>query len=90
MLAQLAAAPPGTAPVAVMPVVDAKPKTRLMVSSPTKGASVSLDGGDAAEMPLIQELTPGTHKLRVAAGTATSTTSASFAAEGRCTASTSR
>ena len=67
VLAQLAAAPPGTAPVAVMPVVDAKPKTRLMVSSPTKGASVSLDGGDAAEMPLIQELTPGTHKLRVAA-----------------------
>jgi len=67
LLAQLAAAPPGTAPAPVMTVVDAKPKTRLMVSSPTKGATVSLDGGDAAEMPLIQELSPGTHKLRVAA-----------------------
>ncbi|MBK8257320.1 MAG: PEGA domain-containing protein [Polyangiaceae bacterium] len=46
---------------------DTKPKTRLMVSSSTKGALASLDGGEPAELPLIQELTPGPHKLRLTA-----------------------
>ncbi len=67
ILAQLAAAPAGTSPAPVMTAMDVKPKTRLMVSSPTKGATVSLDGGEPADMPLIQELTLGAHKLRLAA-----------------------
>lgn len=52
---------------AVPTAVDTKPKTRLMVSSPTKGAMASLDGGELAEMPLFQELSPGEHTLRLAA-----------------------
>jgi predicted RNA-binding Zn ribbon-like protein len=68
LLVQLASVPAGSAPVATpTTTLDVKPKTRLMVSSPTKGAMASLDGGEPAEMPLIQELTPGTHTLRLAA-----------------------
>ncbi len=48
-------------------VVDLKQRTRLMVSSPTKTAMASVDGGEPAEMPLIQELSPGKHTLRVMA-----------------------
>lgn len=40
-------------------------ETRLMVSSQTKGAQVSLDGGKPAEVPLISEVKPGKHRLRV-------------------------
>ena len=68
LLVQLASTPPGTVPIASpTTLLDVKPKTRLMVSSPTKGALASLDGGEPAEMPLIQELTPGNHKLRLSA-----------------------
>jgi hypothetical protein len=66
--AQVAAATSGASPgAAATAVVDVAPKTRLMVSSPTKGATASLDGGEAAEMPLIQELPLGKHTLRIAA-----------------------
>lgn len=65
ILAQLATSGPA-APVAVVPV-DTKPHTRLMVSSPTRGALASLDGGEPSEMPLIQELTIGNHTLKIAA-----------------------
>jgi len=68
VLAQLSSGSGGSAPVVATPsMIDAKPKTRLMVSSSTKGATASLDGGEPAEMPLIQELAPGPHKLRIIA-----------------------
>ena len=44
-----------------------KPQTRLMVSSQTKGARVSLDGAAAVELPLIQEVKPGKHTIKVTA-----------------------
>lgn len=49
------------------PAAEGKPQARLMVSSPTKGAMASLDGGELAELPLFQDLTPGDHTLRLAA-----------------------
>ncbi len=42
-------------------------RTRLMVTSPTPGARASLDGGPAGEVPVIDEVTPGRHHVRVAA-----------------------
>jgi hypothetical protein len=65
MLAGLgdSASEPASGPTAA----DAKPKTRLMVSSPTKGAMASLDGGELAELPLFQDLSRGDHTLRLAA-----------------------
>lgn len=50
-----AAAEPTAAP-AVAP-------TRLMVSSPTKAVEVLLDDKKAGEMPLIEEVTPGKHRV---------------------------
>lgn len=41
--------------------------TRLMASSPTAGALVSLDGAKPVEAPLIAEVKPGKHNLRVTA-----------------------
>jgi len=68
VLAQLAAAPAGTLPLSPTTVAtDMKPRTRLMVSSATKGATASVDGAEPAEMPLIQELPLGPHTLRVTA-----------------------
>lgn len=64
VLAGASSAPGSEGPA---PAADEKPKTRLMVSSPTKGAMASLDGGELADMPLFQELTPGDHTLRLAA-----------------------
>jgi hypothetical protein len=50
-----------------MPVAPAAPAaTRVMVSSQTGGALVSLDGGKPAEAPLIAEVKPGKHSLKVA------------------------
>lgn len=41
--------------------------TRLMVSSQTAGAQISLDGGKPLEVPLIAEVKPGKHTLRITA-----------------------
>jgi hypothetical protein len=41
--------------------------TRLMVSSQTAGAVISLDGGKPLEVPLIAEVKPGKHTLRISA-----------------------
>lgn len=41
--------------------------TRLMVSSQTAGAVISLDGGKPLEVPLIAEVKPGKHTLRITA-----------------------
>lgn len=40
-------------------------KTRLMVTSQTSGAKAALDGGAAEDVPLIEEVTPGKHHVRV-------------------------
>jgi len=53
-----------TAPAAP---VQAAPVTRLMVSSQTGGALVSLDGGKPAEAPLFAEIKPGKHSVHVTA-----------------------
>jgi hypothetical protein len=47
--------------------VASKAKTRLMVSSQTEGATVQLDDGKPGEMPLIGEVSPGKHRLKVMA-----------------------
>jgi hypothetical protein len=46
--------------------VEARP-TRLMISAEAPGARVSLDGAAAVASPAIQEVTPGTHRVRVEA-----------------------
>lgn len=51
------------APVGPMAAVE----TRLMVSSPTPGATVTVDKGKALEAPLITEITPGKHTLHLTA-----------------------
>ncbi len=49
------------------PVETPTEKTRLMVSSKTEGAKVSLDGKTGSEPPLISEVKPGLHKVVVSA-----------------------
>jgi hypothetical protein len=67
VLATVGASAPAEAPATAPAPADAKPKTTLMVSSATKGAMASVDGGEMSELPLFHELTPGDHTLRVAA-----------------------
>jgi hypothetical protein len=52
------------APVAAPEV---KVAARVMVTSPTSGAQVSLDGGTASEAPFIGEVKPGKHQVLVSA-----------------------
>jgi hypothetical protein len=61
-----AAARADAQPVAPAPPSEAIP-TRLMVSSQTRGADVWVDGRKASEVPVIEEVTPGKHRIRVAA-----------------------
>ena len=50
------------------PVVAAKPvATELMVSSQTKDAKGSIDGGALSAMPVVAEVKPGVHKVHVEA-----------------------
>jgi tetratricopeptide (TPR) repeat protein len=56
----------GMGPVQAMPAPSA-PLTQLMVSSRTKEAFASIDGGELGEVPLIREVKPGTHKVRIEA-----------------------
>lgn len=52
----------------VAPAPTAMPsKTRLMVSSQTKGAVIELDAGKGRKAPLIAEVKPGRHKVRLTA-----------------------
>ena len=52
---------------AAPPTPVAPPETRLMVSSPTHGAMVSVDKSKALEAPLITEIKPGKHALHLTA-----------------------
>lgn len=52
------------APTAAPPV---KPAARVMVTSPTTGAVVSLDGASTSEAPFIGEVKPGKHTVVVSA-----------------------
>jgi hypothetical protein len=51
------------------PTATAAPKAaaRVMVTSPTVGAQVSLDGSNASEAPFIGEVKPGKHTVNVTA-----------------------
>jgi hypothetical protein len=44
---------------------EVKVAARVMVTSPTAGAQVSLDGGAASEAPFIGEVKPGKHQVLV-------------------------
>ncbi|MGZ3416718.1 MAG: PEGA domain-containing protein [Polyangiales bacterium] len=56
----------GAPPPAAAPEVK-KVEARVMVTSPTSGAQVSLDGGTASEAPFIGEVKPGKHHVLVTA-----------------------
>jgi hypothetical protein len=43
----------------------AEQKTRIMVTSQTSGAKAALDGGAPQDVPLIEEVSPGKHHVRV-------------------------
>jgi hypothetical protein len=49
------------------PPVAVEPKTRIMVTSSTPGARASLDDGPLTEVPLIDDVKPGKHHVRVQA-----------------------
>ncbi|MCG8420403.1 MAG: PEGA domain-containing protein [Proteobacteria bacterium] len=57
--------------------------TQLMVRSATEGARASIDGGELSDMPLIREVTPGTHEIRVEAPGFFPRDSKGLAVEGR-------
>lgn len=65
LVARLTALDPGA--TAGPPPADLKPQTRLMISSPIEGAVVSLDGGPPAELPFIEEVEPGKHRVKISA-----------------------
>lgn len=50
-----------------IPPVEVAPPTRVMVSSQTKGARVTLDGGAPGAAPLIGDVKPGKHVIRIEA-----------------------
>jgi hypothetical protein len=47
------------------PVAEAK--TQLMITSRTPGATAGVDGEESSEMPLIRDVKPGKHKVKVEA-----------------------
>lgn len=49
------------------PAQAVKAQTRLMVTSPVKDSKVSLDGAAPVELPLIAEVKPGKHVIKVMA-----------------------
>ncbi|WP_437303930.1 PEGA domain-containing protein [Sorangium sp. So ce388] len=53
------------APEAALP--DARPRTRINVTSPTAGARVSIDGRAPVEVPLMAEVQPGKHRIKITA-----------------------
>ncbi|AKT37150.1 uncharacterized protein CMC5_012800 [Chondromyces crocatus] len=46
---------------------ETMPSTRLMVSASVRQARISVDGGAPSEMPLMVEVSPGKHTLRIVA-----------------------
>jgi hypothetical protein len=56
-----------TAMAAVAPVPTVQQATRLMVTSQTSEATISLDGGKPREAPLVADVTPGKHNVRFSA-----------------------
>lgn len=50
-----------------VPVAEVAPPTRVMVSSQTKGARVTLDGGAPGGAPLIGDVKPGKHVIHIEA-----------------------
>jgi len=44
-----------------------KAKTRLLIASSTRGATLSFDGKPAGELPFIDEVKPGAHRIVVSA-----------------------
>ncbi len=67
--APLTTEPPAPLPPALVPSAKAPPapETSIIVESPIAGARVSVDDGEPAKAPLIRELAPGRHQLRVTA-----------------------
>lgn len=57
----------GVAPTSPTPAKPQARPTRLMIVSDAPGARISLDGGPASVSPLIREVTPGHHRVRVTA-----------------------
>jgi tetratricopeptide (TPR) repeat protein len=53
------------APTAVVP--EAKPVTQVMISSPTLGVHVDIDGRRAGKLPLVSDVAPGKHRVRLSA-----------------------
>lgn len=51
----------------LVPLDDTPPETRVVVTSPTPGAMVSLDGAAPKPTPFTAVLTPGPHRVRVEA-----------------------
>ena len=64
LLAKLGTEPAGAA---AAPMAEVTVQTRVMVSSQTKGAIGFIDGVRASDFPLIEEVTPGKHRVRVSA-----------------------
>ncbi|HWA72580.1 MAG TPA: PEGA domain-containing protein [Polyangiaceae bacterium] len=62
-----AAANKAAAPTPSATPVEAARSTRLVVTSDTPGARLSLDGGPASRSPLIREVEPGRHRVTVQA-----------------------
>lgn len=54
-------------PAPPAPPTEAAVPTRLMVSSQTRGAEVWVDGHKATEVPVIEEVAPGKHRVRLTA-----------------------
>lgn len=48
-------------------VEEAKVETQLMVSTNVSGAVASIDGATPLEVPVLQSVTPGPHKVRISA-----------------------
>jgi tetratricopeptide (TPR) repeat protein len=51
----------------LQPLEDEAPETRLVLSTPAEGATVSIDGGAAKPLPMSVVLPAGSHALRVEA-----------------------
>lgn len=51
----------------LVPLDDTPPETRIVVTSPTPGARVALDGAAPQATPFTTVLTPGPHQVRVEA-----------------------
>jgi hypothetical protein len=58
---------PAAAPAEPEVAVEVKPRTRINVTSPTAGARVSLDGGAPVDVPLMAEVQPGKHTIKLTA-----------------------